>query len=212
MNRAAPERPPIVVVLGVSGSGKSTVGRALAADLGVPFVEGDDAHPAANIARMAAGHPLDDADRAPWLRTLARRVRRAAEAGEGLVLACSALRRAYRDELRAAAGPGLWCLCLALDRDTARDRVARRTGHFMPARLIDSQFETLEPLAEDEPGLTVDAAAPLPVTLALVCAAVESLKGPGGALEGKGPGGALGRKGPEGALEGGAGGGPPGDA
>ncbi|MGW0796636.1 gluconokinase [Streptomyces sp. NPDC001089] len=184
MNRAAPGRPPIVVVLGVSGSGKSTVGRALAAELRVPFVEGDDAHPAANIARMAAGHPLDDADREPWLRTLARRVRRAAEAGEGLVLACSALRRAYRDELRAAAGPGLWCLFLALDRDTARDRVARRTGHFMPARLIDSQFETLEPLEADEPGLTVDAAAPLAVTLALVCAAVESRTGPRGALEG----------------------------
>ncbi|MEV5779405.1 MULTISPECIES: gluconokinase [Streptomyces] len=168
----ARRRPPIVVVLGVSGSGKSTVGKAVAEELRVPFVEGDDAHPAANIAKMAAGHPLDDADRAPWLRSLAARVRRSAEAGEGLVIACSALKRAYRDELRAAAGPGLWCLHLALDRDTARDRVARRTGHFIPARLVDSQFETLEPLEADEPGLTVDATAALAANVALVSAAV----------------------------------------
>ncbi|MCX4578746.1 gluconokinase, GntK/IdnK-type [Streptomyces sp. NBC_01571] len=165
-------RPPVVVVLGVSGSGKSTVGKAVAEELRVPFVEGDDVHPAANIARMAAGHPLDDGDREPWLRTLANRVRRSVEAGEGLVLACSALRRAYRDELRAAAGSALWCVHLALDRDTARDRVARRTGHFMPARLVDSQFESLEPLEPDEPGLTVDATAALPANLALVSAAV----------------------------------------
>ncbi|MFD8418987.1 gluconokinase [Streptomyces sp. NPDC059466] len=170
-------RPPIVVVLGVSGSGKTTVGTALAEELRVPFVEGDAAHPAANIAKMAAGHPLDDADREPWLRTLAARVRRSAEAGEGLVLACSALKRRYRDELRAAAGSGLWCLYLALDRDTARDRVARRTGHFMPARLVDSQFETLEPLERDEPGLTVDATAALPANLALVGAAVGHFVG-----------------------------------
>jgi gluconokinase len=170
-------RPPIVVVLGVSGSGKSTVGRALARELRVPFVEGDDAHPAANIAKMAAGHPLDDTDREPWLRTLAACVRRSAEAGEGLVLACSALKRAYRDELRAATGSGhgLWCLYLALDRDTARDRVARRIGHFMPARLVDSQFEVLEPLEPDEPGLTVDATTATPVNLAVVRAAVEHL-------------------------------------
>ncbi|WP_053748394.1 gluconokinase [Streptomyces sp. MMG1533] len=164
--------PPIVLVLGVSGSGKTTVGKAVAELLGLPFVEGDDFHPAANVAKMSAGHALDDADREPWLRALADRIRHSVEAGEGLVVACSALRRAFRDGLRAAAGAMLWCLYLALDRDTARDRVSRRTGHFMPARLADSQFETLEPLEPDEPGMTMDATGDLPAQLTRVRAAV----------------------------------------
>ncbi|MDR6977909.1 gluconokinase [Streptomyces sp. 3330] len=173
--------PPVVLVLGVSGSGKSTVGKAVAERLGVTFVEGDAFHSTAAIAKMTTGHALDDADREPWLRALADRVRRSAEAGEGLVLACSALRRAYRDELRAAAGARLWCLYLALDRDTARDRVARRRGHFMPARLVDSQFATLEPLEPDEPGLTLDATAALPAALARVGDAVAAFgRSPGG--------------------------------
>ncbi|WP_327433241.1 gluconokinase [Streptomyces sp. NBC_01236] len=169
----AGDRPPIVLVLGVSGSGKTTVGKAVSERLGLPFVEGDDFHPAANIAKMAAGHALDDADREPWLRNLADRIRRSIEAGEGLVIACSALKRRYRDEFRAAAGSRLWCLYLALDRETARVRVSRRTNHFMPARLVDSQFETLEPLEPDEPGLTLDATAGLPANLAQVWAAAE---------------------------------------
>ncbi|MER7564904.1 gluconokinase [Streptomyces sp. NPDC048523] len=163
---------PCVVVLGASGSGKTTVGKAVAEQLGVPFLEGDDFHPAANIAKMSAGHPLDDADREPWLRALAERIRQSAEAHEGLVMACSALKRAYRDELRSAAGAGLWCLYLALDRATARDRVSRRTGHFMPAVLVESQFATLEPLQPDEPGMTLDATADLPELLSRVRAAV----------------------------------------
>lgn len=166
------EESPIVLVVGVTGSGKSTVGKAVAEQLGLRFVEGDDFHPAANIAKMTAGHALDDADREPWLRALADLIRHSAAAGEGLVVACSALKRAYRDELRAAAGPELWCLYLALDRDTARYRVSRRTGHFMPARLVDSQFETLEPLEPDEPGMTMDATAALPAILTRVRAAV----------------------------------------
>lgn len=166
-------RPPIFVVLGVSGSGKTIFGKALAGRLRLPFVEGDDFHPAANVAKMTAGHALDDADRAPWLRTLADRIRHSAEAGEGLVVACSALKRAYRDLLREAGDPGLWCLYLALDRDTARDRVSRRTGHFMPAQLVDSQFEALEPLDPDEPGMTLDATAGVPANLAQVRAAVR---------------------------------------
>jgi gluconokinase len=162
-----------MVVLGVSGSGKTTFGKALAEQLRLPFVEGDDFHPAANIAKMTAGHALDDADRAPWLRALAGRVRRAVGAGEGLVLACSALKRAYRDELREAGGPALRYLYLALDRETARERVSRRTGHFMPAGLVDSQFETLEPLEPDEPGMTLDATAALPANIVRVRAAAE---------------------------------------
>ncbi|MER6780560.1 MULTISPECIES: gluconokinase [unclassified Streptomyces] len=155
----------IVVVLGVAGAGKTTVGRALAEGLEVPFLEGDDLHPAANIAKMTAGRPLDDADRAPWLRTLSDRIRQSSRSGRRLVVSCSALKRAYREELRAAA-PGVWCLYLALDRDTARARVSRRTGHFMPLRLVDSQFEILEPLDPDEPGATVDAAGDPEATLA----------------------------------------------
>ncbi|MDQ0584747.1 gluconokinase [Streptomyces rishiriensis] len=173
--RGAGQGPPVVLVVGVSGSGKSTVGRAVAERLGVTFVEGDDFHSTAGVAKMTAGHALDDADRAPWLRALADRIRRSAEAGEGLVVACSALKRAYRDELRTASGARLWCLYLALDRDTARDRVARRTGHFMPAGLVDSQFAALEPLEPDEPGLTVDATAALAAAVARVGAAVASL-------------------------------------
>ncbi|MEU0069879.1 gluconokinase [Streptomyces sp. NPDC006332] len=168
----AGQGPPIVLVLGVSGSGKTTVGKAVAEQLGLPFVEGDDFHPAANVAKMSAGHPLDDADRGPWLRALADRIRHSVEADEGLVVACSALRRAYRDRLRAAARSRLWCLYLALDRDTAWNRVSRRTGHFMPARLVDSQFDTLEPLEPDEPGMTLDATAALPAQLTRVRAAV----------------------------------------
>ena len=173
----AAQGPPIVLVLGVSGSGKTIVGKAVAELLGLPFVEGDDFHPAANVAKMSSGRALDDADREPWLRALADRIRHSAEAGQGLVVACSALKRAYRDGLRAAGGTRLWCLYLALDRDTAWERVSRRTGHFMPARLVDSQFEALEPLGTDEPGMTMDATDGLPAQLTRVRAAVPRFGG-----------------------------------
>ena len=172
----AAEQPLSVLVVGVSGSGKSTVGSAVARRLGLPFLEGDDIHPAANIAKMRAGHALDDVDRAAWLDAIADRLRRSAAAGEGLVVACSALRRSYRDVLRAAA-PALRCICLALDRDTARERVAGRTGHFMPAGLVDSQFAALQPLEPDEPGVTLDAATDLPDLLAQAQEAAESMGG-----------------------------------
>ncbi|MET7732219.1 gluconokinase [Streptomyces sp. NPDC005402] len=148
--------PTVVVVMGVSGSGKSTVGRLLAQRLAVPFLEADDLHPAANRAKMAAGHPLDDEDRRPWLLSIAEWIRAATDAGRGGVVACSALKHEYR-RLFLGAGAGLWFLYLALDRGTAGRRVAGRAGHFMPARLVDSQYATLEPLRSDEPGLTVDA-------------------------------------------------------
>jgi gluconokinase len=150
--------PTIVVVMGVSASGKSTIGRMLARRLGVPFVEGDDFHPAENIAKMTAGHPLDDADREPWLRALADWIREATRAGTGAVVTCSALKQRYRDLFREA-GPGVWFLDLDLDQEVARERISRRTGHFMPAQLLSSQYDTLEPLRAGEPGLTVDAAA-----------------------------------------------------
>lgn len=152
-----PAAAPIVVVMGVAACGKSTVGRLLAARLGLPFLEGDDFHPAANVAKMAAGRPLEDTDRAPWLAALAARIGDLSEAGSGAVLSCSALKREYRDVLRRAV-PGAWFLHLALDRDTARARIHARAGHFMPPVLLDSQYEALEPLAADEAGMTVDAA------------------------------------------------------
>lgn len=150
--------PAVVVVMGVSGSGKSTVGPLLARRLGVPFLEADDVHPAANRAKMAAGRPLDDEDRRPWLAAVAEWIREATDAGQGGVVACSALKHAYRNSLREA-GAGVWFLYLELDRTTADRRVAGRVGHFMPARLVDSQYAALEPLRPDEPGLTVAAVA-----------------------------------------------------
>ncbi|MGW2414659.1 gluconokinase [Streptomyces tubercidicus] len=150
--------PSVVVVMGVSGSGKSTVGGLLAQRLKVPFLEADDVHPAANRAKMAAGRPLDDEDRRPWLLSVAGWIRRATDDGQGGVVACSALKHEYRDLLRRA-GAGVWFLYLALDRATADRRIAGRVDHFMPARLLDSQYAALEPLRPDEPGLTVDAAA-----------------------------------------------------
>jgi gluconokinase len=143
--------------MGVAGCGKSVVGARLAAELGLPLVEGDDFHPASNIGRMRRGIPLTDADRAAWLAQLARELR--ARPG-GAILACSALKRAYRDTLRAGA-PQLRFLHLALTLQQAIARVAARPGHFYPPSLVASQFETLED-PSGEPGvLVVDASADL---------------------------------------------------
>jgi gluconokinase len=146
----------IFVVMGVSGSGKSTVGRALAERLGVPYAEGDDLHPAANREKMASGQPLTDEDRWPWLRLIAGWIGEHAEAGG--VVTCSALKRAYRDLLRDAAPGEVVFVHLAGDRELIGRRIGARTGHFMPPALLDSQFAALEPLAGDEPGVTVDVA------------------------------------------------------
>jgi gluconokinase len=163
--------PTMVVVMGVSGSGKTTVGRLLAAELGVDFAEADDFHPAANVAKMAAGHPLDDADRLPWLRTVAAWIADERAQGRGGVVACSALKRSYRDIL-ASAHPDVFFLHLALTAEAATDRVAHRGEHFMPASLVGSQFEALEPLQPGEPGLEVDAAQPPARIVELAHAAV----------------------------------------
>lgn len=146
----------VVIVMGVSSSGKSTVGPRLAQRLGVPFLEGDSLHSAANRAKMASGHPLDDTDRRPWLAALTEWIRTTAAGGHGGVATCSALKRAYRDQFRRT-GADLWFVHLALARDVAAERIARRKGHFMPPRLLDSQYEILDPLEADEPGVTIDA-------------------------------------------------------
>ena len=143
-----------IVVMGVAGCGKSEVGARLAQALGVPLVEGDRFHPAANIAKMRAGQPLDDSDRAGWLDVLAVQL---AQHPAGAVLACSALKRSYRDVLRAAA-PGLVFVHLALTREQAQQRVASRGGHFYPPSLVDSQFEALEDPSQEDGVVTVGAA------------------------------------------------------
>ncbi|GAA1055876.1 gluconokinase [Agromyces luteolus] len=150
--------PGPVVVMGVSASGKSTVGARLARRLGVPFVDADDLHPQANVDKMRSGHPLDDADREPWLDRVGATL--AESARDGIVVACSSLRRAYRDRIRRAA-PTTRFVHLHLSEEALAERAGARLGHFMPATLLASQLATLEPPAEDEPALTVDADEPV---------------------------------------------------
>ncbi|WP_051722457.1 gluconokinase [Streptomyces albus] len=164
--------PHVVVVMGVSGTGKTTVGRLLAAELGVPYAEADDFHPPANIEKMSAGIPLDDRDRAPWLDAIGAWAH--GRLGRGGVVSCSALKRAYRDRLRAAA-PGLFFLHLAGDRALIAQRLGQRRGHFMPGALLDSQFAALEPLGEDELGVTVTVTAEPEGITARAVAALRAL-------------------------------------
>lgn len=161
---------PVIVVMGVSAVGKSSVASALAAALRVPFVDADDLHPPANIAKMGRGEPLDDDDRAPWLDAVAQRL---AGADGGIVVACSALRRRYRDRLRAGA-PEVVFLHLTGSDELLAARATARTDHFMPPALLRSQLDTLEPLAADEPGVTIDVTPPLPQ---IVMAAIEWVRG-----------------------------------
>lgn len=141
-----------IVVMGVSGSGKSTVGAALAQRLRVPFADADDFHPAANIEKMSAGHPLNDDDRRPWLESIGQWL---AQHEDGGVMSCSALKRAYRDRLRAHC-EDVEFLHLVGTPEVIGRRQASRPGHFMPASLLASQFDTLEPLADDERGISID--------------------------------------------------------
>lgn len=134
---------PLILVMGVSGSGKTTVGQLLAARLGLPFYDGDDFHSAANVAKMASGHPLTDADRADWLATLAADIGTWERAG-GAVLACSALKESYRQTLQAGAPVPIQWVFLDTDPAVLRARLQARTGHYMKADMLDSQLATLE--------------------------------------------------------------------
>ena len=139
----------VIVVMGVSGAGKTTVGRALAETLGWPFYDGDDFHPPANIEKMRQGVPLTDADRRPWLETLRALIARHLQEGRPAVVACSALKRSYRDVLRRA-GEGVRFVHLAADYETIRRRLEARRGHFFDPKLLQSQFDDLEAPDADE--------------------------------------------------------------
>ncbi|MDT0268397.1 gluconokinase [Streptomyces sp. DSM 44915] len=145
-----------VVVMGVSGVGKTTVARPLAERLGVPFAEADDFHSPANIAKMSAGTPLTDEDRQPWLEAIGGWLRERRADGDGAVVTCSALRRRYRDTLRAEAGGDVFFVHLTGSPALVGERIGQRTDHFMPPALLDSQLATLEPLEEDELGTALD--------------------------------------------------------
>lgn len=143
--------PSQIVVMGVSGCGKTTVGTLLGTALGLEFKDGDDLHPQANKDKMSAGIPLTDEDRGPWLDLVGQTLNMPG----GVVVACSALKRNYRERIRAAA-PKTVFVQLQGGRDLLLCRLSERTGHFMPASLLDSQLQTIEPLASDEAGIVVD--------------------------------------------------------
>ena len=167
-----------LVVMGVSGSGKTTIGAAIAGRLGMPFFDGDAFHSPEARAKMTAGVALTDEDRAPWLDRIGARLADSAGFPEGSIVACSALKRAYRDRLRASVGPALRFLFLAGDKALMRDRVANRKGHFMPASLIDSQFAALESPVGEGDVVTVATEADI---ASIVAEAIERLlRRPGG--------------------------------
>ena len=157
-----------IVIMGVAGCGKSAVGAAVALRLGVPYRDGDDLHPPGNVEKMCTGVALTDADRWPWLDRVAMVLRDEAP----VIVGCSALRRAYRDHLRAGAGGAVRIVHLAGSRALIAGRMAQRTGHFMPPSLLDSQFAALEPPERDE-ALTVDIDQPLEAVVAKVVAGLE---------------------------------------
>jgi gluconokinase len=146
--------PSALIVMGVSGSGKSTIAAGLAERLGWTFEDGDRFHPKSNIAKMSAGHPLTDEDRWPWLQAIADEIDRVCKAGGRIVIACSALKRAYRDIL-VHGRDDVRIVFLNGNQALIADRLARRKGHFMPPGLLDSQFKTLEPPQADERPITV---------------------------------------------------------
>jgi gluconokinase len=163
---------PRVVVMGVSGCGKSTVGRALAERLGLHFVEGDSLHSERNVAKMAAGTPLTDADRHGWLQAVAEQLNNPTAAAGGVVASCSALKRSYRELLRAGA-PDLRFVYLHGAPALLAERLAARSGHYMPASLLQSQLDTLEPPAADEGAITLDISMPPAALVEAICHHLE---------------------------------------
>ncbi len=167
---------PLIIVMGVSGSGKSSVGEALGERLAIPFRDADAFHPQANIDKMTAGIPLTDADRWPWLDAIGKALH---DAGDGLVVACSALKRIYRDRLRQAAGRPVTFVWLDGSQETIAKRMSGRKGHFMPPSLLDSQFATLEPPASDEQVIRVSIELPLDKEVDAAVAALRASQSAG---------------------------------
>jgi len=164
-----------IVVMGVSGCGKTTIAQALAAQLGLKAMDADDLHPSANVSKMRAGQPLDDADRWPWLDAVAGEL---ARADDGLVVACSALKRSYRDRMRAH-NPGLVFLFLDGPPELIRERMAQREHAYMPTGLLDSQLDTLErPAADERDVARVDLALPIEGLIAQARASLDRLNTP----------------------------------
>jgi gluconokinase len=173
-----PEQPATttIVVMGVSGAGKSTVAAELVRRLGWDFAEGDEFHPAANVEKMHSGHPLTDEDRWPWLRSLAAWIGEHEAAGKSAVVTCSALRRSYRDVL-CEGHPSVWFAHVRAAPDLIQRRVEARQGHYMPPSLLGSQLETLEPLEPDEPGAQISGVDPPAQVAELVLQALGRERG-----------------------------------
>jgi len=157
---------PLIVVMGVAGSGKTTIASGLAETLGVPFVEGDSLHPPANVKKMAAGIPLTDEDRWPWLEAIGDRIEVERVTGHGVVVSCSALKHVYRDCLRKQVHGTVQFILLDGTPELIGDRMRKRKGHFMPPALLDSQFATLEKPTADEHAVILDISHPIPALLA----------------------------------------------
>lgn len=166
----APSRP-LIIVMGVAGSGKSSIGSLLAEALGAPFIDGDALHSEASVAKMSAGTPLSDEDRWPWLARVGMAL--ADSGASGLVVACSALRRSHRRAIREHARDAIF-LHLAGSEAILASRLANRSGHFMPVSLLASQLDTLESLDADEPGATVDIDRPIAEVLRIALVEVAS--------------------------------------
>lgn len=164
----------LLVVMGVSAAGKSAVAAALAQQFHVRLADADDLHPQANIEKMTAGIPLTDEDRWPWLELVGRELHAAESRGEGLAIACSALKRSYRDAIRSQAPEAVF-VHLTAAREVLEQRMAQRSSHFMPTSLLDSQIATLEPLGDDERGVTVDVSGPLDDVVAEIVSQLSKL-------------------------------------
>lgn len=150
------DTPLALIVMGVSGSGKTSIGEGIAARLGVYFIEGDALHPAANVEKMSKGIPLTDEDRWPWLEKIGGEIAASLAKGEGIAVSCSALKRVYRERLRAAAGGHLYFIYLDGSKELLTKRMGERKGHFMPASLLESQLQTLEIPTGEPHVVTVD--------------------------------------------------------